>query len=353
KWVLDDLMITLDTYKTTFKKLDSPLIVQTGIHVSGRVIPKESNVIPKGIILTIPELNGLIRYANTDQGGNFLFDGFDFEGTHTVYLGVWPPSSGEDYNWVINQQEPPAINSAASIPELNSEQLKKVAKYNDIRLRVDNQYKNKSEETEELNADRKSVNGLLNVDRKIEMNDYINLPDMKTVIKEVVPYAQAKKKGFKIFSPELRKTFPGKPLVLLDGIPVNDTTILNLDPILIEKIELINTFKNIYKIGKVAENGIISFYTRPGHNIENTGATQLDLKGYYKPKAKTQLNQESNIPRLPAVIYWNGHIGISTDGQSYIEFQAPDYATTLNVHIEGMSSDNSFGISETKIEITY
>jgi len=297
----------------------------------------------------------LVRYTPTDENGNFLFDDFDFEGTQNVYLGIWPASSDGNYNWVINEPDTPIINTAASLNKLDSEALKDIIKYNNIRMRIDEQYKAEVEEEVELNADRKSIAGLLNVDRSIKMDNYINLSDMKTVIKEVVPYAQAKKKGFKIFSPELRRSFPGKPLVLLDGVPVNDSTILNLDPILIEKIELINTFKNIYKIGKVAENGIISFYTRPGHNIEHTGTTQLKLKGYYKNEVKStpSIEKEPGIPHLPAVVYWNSHIGISTDGQSYIEFRAPDYATTLNIHIEGMSVENSFGISESKIEITH
>lgn len=355
EWNLDDLMITLSQVPENKTRRNVSDSGPSGIHVSGKVINTISGKVPKGVVLTIPDLNGTIRYAPVNANGTFYFGGFDFEGSQNAYLSVWPTSSSDLFDWNVDQAQPNLGSIKFALSETDNSAFKNLVRFNDIRTRIKQQYINKEEEIPILEDPRDiPLASIPYVDKTIQMDDYIYLPNMKTVIKEVVPYTQTKKTGFKVFSPELRRTFPGRPLILLDGIPVKDSVILNQDPIIFQKIELINTFKNIYKIGKVAENGIVAFYTRPGHSVEQINTLEIDLKGYYQNDSTNNSDKttpNSNIPYMPASLYWASNIDTSSDKNSIVEFKAPDYETEVIIHIEGVSPKIGHGISEYSINI--
>ena len=356
EWILDDFMITMNIPDEKIRMDHTWVNDLSGIYLMGNVVAIDSQEIkPKGVVLTIPGTDEGVRYTSITSNNQFLFTAFDFHGIKDAYLSVWPPTPGR-YRWSIHQPQPQIASSTLLLSDLDHHTLTGIIKHQRIRKRVETQYLNYFSATASDGKEQEPLNTLKYVDREIILDNYVRFPDVKTAIKEVVPYVQYKKTRFKVFSPELRRTFPNRPLVLLDGIPVADSIILDQNPSVFERIEVVNTLENIYAHGKVAENGIVAFYTRPGHNIENLSAAKVKIMGYHKNideglSVDDEPNEEA--PHLPDLLFWNQHLLLGKGNEVIVEFKAPDYETNLKVHIEAPISDNEYTIVEKMIKIAY
>lgn len=148
-------------------------------------------------------------------------------------------------------------------------------------------------------------------DISILVDDYIDLPNVREVIFEVVPYVvvrQHKKQyelkvtGDYLFSSE----YP--TLILLDGIPVYDyQELLALPPDRIKSIDAINAF---YVHGNAIFEGIVNIKSRNndfgGLNIPPTTIMStmiLPEKGSYLPILNTR-NKQSGMPDFENLLLW-------------------------------------------------
>lgn len=365
QWILDELMITLSTSISKIKdnKIYSSRSL-AGINISGEIITsgnaiaKSKDIKSTGVVLSIPGTDNPLKYSSIDNNNRFSFDILDFDDSREAYLKVWPSNLGNTYQISIDENRPPVFDFNFPMNQLKNETINHLTKYQRITQRVKKQYLNETSVVETSGSSRSEFStSLIDADKVINLDDYVSFKDMRTVVKEVLPYVQIKKYGFKIFSTELRRTFPNKAFVLLDGIPVEDSVIIKQDPIIFQRVEIVNTLRTIYQIGKLAENGIVAFYTRPGHGIEDHNSRKIKVQGYYYKeydKDNNIIEQQANgVPYTPALLFWDNNFVTDDDGSSTIEFRAPDYETNLTIHLEGMSSNDLYSVSEKIIKISH
>lgn len=134
-----------------------------------------------------------------------------------------------------------------------------------------------------------------------------------------------------------------EPLYLLDNIPVNVGTIEALNIRDIDRIEIVKNAGQTAMYGSRGSNGIISVYTKKGHNID-WGKTSGLILGIATEK-KFINNNGQNIE----TVYWNPNIVISK--KTEFIFPQIDSANCLSIVIQGFTSKGRL-VNYTK-QLTY
>lgn len=185
---------------------------------------------------------------------------------------------------------------------------------------------------------------------EIFLDDYISLPVMQEVFFELVPgiILRTRKPGYdmKITNPLTGNFYEEPPLVMIDGVIINDLNVLaDLDPGKVEKIEVVQT---PYLIGDLVLHGIVNVITRAGDfsNITMPDfAAVLPYKVVDDPYvfSPSDHNNEpaalKRIPDLRNTIYWDPSVKTSINGEADIEFFASDAEGVYTINIQGISAD--------------
>lgn len=183
---------------------------------------------------------------------------------------------------------------------------------------------------------------------EIRMDDYIKLPVMQEVFFELIPGVslRTRKTGYemRIINPFSSLYYEEEPLVMIDGMILNDINILaNFDPELVERIEVVKT---PYLIGDLVLNGIVNIVTRAGtysNVVIPEYAAQLpytvidNAPMFVAPDYSDQKLKESRIPDLRNTVLWDPEIILSPEKMNTIEFWTTDQAGRYTIDIEGVS----------------
>jgi hypothetical protein len=134
------------------------------------------------------------------------------------------------------------------------------------------------------------------------------------------------------------------PLVMIDGVIINDLTVLvDLDPEIVEKVEVVKT---PYLIGDLILHGIVNVITRSGDFSDVTMpdyAVKLPYRVIDKPTVFTAPDYSveqarlSRKPDLRNTLYWNPSVKINSEGETEIKFWTSDYPGSYIINIQGIS----------------
>jgi len=192
----------------------------------------------------------------------------------------------------------------------------------------------------------------------VEIDEFINLPNMEEVFANLVPRAFVIKRGgreyFLITSEDpMISMFP--PLIMIDHIPVFDTeSILAIPPSRIDRIEVI---PEVFIKGEAKYGGIISFISRQ----KDLAGISLPEGSYYfdftafQPSSET-LNVKSagpgKIPDTRNTLFWMDHLHLQRDSSSKVSFQAASVPGTYLILFRGVSSDGNivYGLNSFEVE---
>jgi len=183
---------------------------------------------------------------------------------------------------------------------------------------------------------------------EIILDDYIKLPSMQEVFFELVPgvILRSRKSGYeiKITNPLTGMYYDESPLVMVDGVIINDLTVLvDLDPEIVEKVEVVKT---PYLIGDLILHGIVNVITRSGDFSDVTMpdyAVILPYRVIDKPSLFTAPDYSvgqtrlTRIPDLRNTLYWNPSVKTNNDGEAEIEFWTSDLPGRYIISILGIS----------------
>lgn len=185
---------------------------------------------------------------------------------------------------------------------------------------------------------------------EIFLDDYIKLPSMEEVFIELLPgvILRSGKAGYeiKITNPLTNNFYIEPPLVMIDGVIINDLTVLvNLDPERVEKIEVVKT---PYLIGDLILNGIVNVITRSG-DFSNIALPEYAVILPYKivdepsgiifPDYSSELKRQSRTPDLRNTLYWNPSLKTDPNGEAEIEFWTSDFPGVYTINIQGITGD--------------
>lgn len=184
---------------------------------------------------------------------------------------------------------------------------------------------------------------------EVKLDDYIKLPSMQEVFFELLPGVNfvPAREGYKISiqNPLTGDFFTGKPLVMIDGVIINDLGVLaDLDP---ERVERIEVVKTPYLIGEIILYGIVNVITRSGDfsDAEMPGyALMLSYNSveapplFISPSYDNTAGRLSRIPDLRNTLYWNPVLKIGEGTETSLEFYTSDIPGKYCIVIGGTDS---------------
>ena len=151
--------------------------------------------------------------------------------------------------------------------------------------------------------------------------------------------------------------YDGIPLMLVDGIPVDASAIVGLDPLQIKKIEVI---AHRYYMGSYVFDGIINVKSYSGE----IGVTQIDpnatvleyeaiqmQREFYSPSYDDENARQSRLPDYRNVLYWSPRIVTGTEGKSRFNFFTSDVPGKFVVWVQGITQDGVPGSTITTFEV--
>jgi hypothetical protein len=183
---------------------------------------------------------------------------------------------------------------------------------------------------------------------EILLDDYIRLPNMQEVFFELVPgiIIREKKSGYeiKITNPLTGSFYQEPPLIMIDGVIINDLSVLvDLDPSLVEKIEVVKT---PYLFGDLILHGIVNVITREG-NFSNITMPDYAVILPYRvverepsftaPEYSDEQKRSSRIPDLRNTLYWNPSVRTDSREEAEVEFWTSDLTGSYTINIQGIT----------------
>jgi hypothetical protein len=324
--------------------------------ISGKLVYKD-NTPAKGIevLQSFTGKTSWIESYITDDNGNFYFLTDKHDNKGDLILKV---QNSDRETSIITDSEffndflPPTTMQL----QLTEDEIKLISK-EFINIQVDdafsgeNKYKAGNNEKEKLPFYGKEY-----VEYKFP--DYLKLPNMKEFIFEVilgVVYSREKRKDvISIHEESTMNEIGTNPLMLIDGVPVSDASIVIGLPS--EKVKYIRVVRNKYFYKDQIFDGILDIITY------TNDASSFDLpKGTYRYnfihpengmvhiEPETVSNENGRIPLYKNLLYWNSSIATDEEGKAGISFTAPDNAGTFVIKCYGLTPEGMFGAESIEI----
>ncbi len=310
----------------------------------------------ENVVLSFVGEKANCRFSKTDSAGQFNFVINDY-GTREIVIQPLSPEV-TDYLVELDNPFPTVSKKYRAFPFYpDSSMLDEINKAV-ISMQVQNIYEPyEKHKSATIVPEDKDFYGV--PDDTILVSRYIELSSLREIIKEIVPWVSIYRKNgqskFKIISGPLSLPFDSDPLMLVDGVPVNDLDkILLIDPQDLHRIEIL---KERYLISDIIIEGIIHFITYK-HNLS---APEFEkplfrrefealkpVSSYYLPDYSDDMLAGSRIPDFRNTMYWNPDLSTGDDGNAEVEFYTSDEPGEYTIIVEGITKDGLAGRSETR-----
>ena len=300
------------------------------------------------VLISLPGKTAQFQYAVTDESGNFSFVLPVDAATRDIIL---QPDDYEKYHSILERS--PFSGMTPSTKVIFDSAGYKVPAYItrwSQNYRVNSIYDTKfSEEIPAAVETKPEVKRFYGKpDFELLLNNYMELPDMEEVFFELIPRVRLKKFDsvcdITILDPTGNRMFQEPPVLMIDGVIIkNPMLIANLDPALVEKIDVI---WRIYLVDGYMFYGIVNILTksadfssvnlpsnslRMNYNIAGTSAS------FVSPGYSLSGSTESRMPDFRNTLYWNPSIKPGEDGRMKLEFWTSDYATDYVINMQGLT----------------
>lgn len=202
---------------------------------------------------------------------------------------------------------------------------------------------------------------LRSFDRTINLKEYIVLPDMSTVVKELLEGVRIRKNvdgqdvirmfGIDRQTGYYKKLHDGQPLMVIDGLPVYDSKrILDLDPLEVKTINL-SYAKGV--LNNVSYEGILSVETVEGNygKIAMLGQEVFDFHGYADNYEFVLPNSQPNHPDFRPTYYWNPHVELIGNQSITITFPTSHEPGKYLVDVQGINEEGTLMTSQFTFEV--
>jgi hypothetical protein len=199
-------------------------------------------------------------------------------------------------------------------------------------------------------------------DKKYFLDDYTRFNTMEEVVREYVAAVSVHKRQnkfyFRMMNDPMKIFFDTDPLIVLDGVPIFDATeVINLDPLRIKKIEIVN---KKYYLGSLVANGIFALYSynndMAGMQM-NSHALILEYEGlqlqreFYSPKYDVSISNSKRIPDFRNLLIWEPNITIGKSGEAQVSFYSSDRRGKYMGVLEGINQNGLAGSTKFYFEV--
>ncbi len=322
-----------------------------GILISGKLLTLQGQPIAdERVILSVTGKNLWFQYDYTKADGSFNLLIERVFGEKEVVIQA--PELKDEYQIVL-EEERKSVQPTGRLPTLtlDTQTLEEFIQKCRQRERINNTYNFYRQDSVANSSNKKRQEapfrfyGVPNVELYLE--DFIDLPNMEEVCRELLPGVQLKIKGdeynFNVFDVRTRTFLPNEPELFVDGVLVYDKSqIVGLLPESIEKIETVNR-RTFY--GDFRFDGVISIFTTAGNMYESMlppAALKTSLSFYNQPELFPLIDhqeEEIRIPDLQTLIYWNPDVKFDAAGKLTLAYHHSDETGTFEIVVEGITPD--------------
>ena len=367
---LDNLMLTQGWRRFKWENVSSGqapvfefVTESEGPVINGMVNDKNTGLPKKDILttLTVPGQHFEFRTTMSKQDGSFRFNVNGFYSGNDVIV---QPANAADSNLKVSIASPFSDKfSVAPFPLFAIP-----AKWNDqllgrsINAQAYNAYQAEAKMFSFNNAPTDTTAFYGKPEKAYYLDDYTRFITMEEVMQELVLDVRIRKQPegyqFRVVNNAFKEFFEQAPLVLIDGVQVNDPgKIMALDPLKIRKIE-VATHKHF--LGPLVSEGIVSYTSYQG----DLGGYELDPQAvvieyeglqrqriFYSPVYETDVQQQSRLPDTRNVLFWAPSVKTNADGKQQLSFYTSDIKGNFVVVVQGLTPEGISGSSITNFVV--
>ncbi|MEM7369655.1 MAG: hypothetical protein AAF587_13715 [Bacteroidota bacterium] len=199
--------------------------------------------------------------------------------------------------------------------------------------------------------------------RMYELGEYTRF-DTEETFHEILYSVSLKKKheqfSFRVLDEYNSALMERDPLVMVDGVPINDANkLIDLPSKMIERIEVVTAY---YYLNGEKLQGIIHAVTEEG-DAQSVSFPQSYLRRPYAflsppaqysgVKGEESSTGNGRLPDMRSLLCWEPHIQTNDQGRAVIRFRTSDLPGNFQIRAKGMSHTGQWGESEAPLSVQF
>ncbi|MCD8538336.1 MAG: hypothetical protein LRY55_00145 [Leadbetterella sp.] len=232
--------------------------------------------------MSIPGANVQVFPAKTDADGVAIFFVKNIYGPSRVALKL--VSNKPSHVEIIPSFASPEKPEKAGLPEVDAKELS----FHAVNTQAENSFFAKERAVFTSSALADSIPFFGEPDARYFLDDYTRFVLMEEVLREYVKEVRVRKSRdnyeIRVFDFLNNVNFKESPLILLDGIPLNDANeVIRYDPLKVKKIDVVS---NVFVYGGIAFDGVVSLNTYQSvlEDFKLDAATTSLIRGHSVPQ---------------------------------------------------------------------
>lgn len=353
---IDALPIVQQPTSKIFPKQNNPTAIASQISIlpelrgelfSGTIVSKSGKAVAnKSVALSIRGKSFAFKLAKTDKSGKFIFilDKNPIAGTAIIQV---LENDRDDYQIALDAENKPNF-AALQFPETValSRQNQLDIEQRSIATQIENGYYERKKDS--IDAEMYAPSFFHPLEKRYVLDDYTRFPTLRETITEVILEMYSVKKGDQ-YSIHLRNNsldpeVYGQPLILIDGLLVQDTNALY--DFNMENVYAVDLINYPYVYGSKTFSGVANFITKTndyenkasGDFIKEVALARPAIgKHYYNPTYEPG-NSNKRIPDYRQQLLWQPQTTLEND-QNALSFYTSDVSGKFEIVLEGFTED--------------
>ena len=320
---------------------------EKGIEITGRITREFFNIPLRNIRVTITIMDQFndVFTTRTDMKGRYKITDLFYEDTVSVRIEARRETGRKNLVILVDGKEQELLKDMAYKTDQHLRKPGSMSKY------IVKEVPEEEDPFKELNT---------RIDRiHSEPRDVIIVDEKMSSYQNVAQILQGRIPGVNVSGDKVIirgvNTFFGStdPLFLVDGVPVDGSFALSMNPVEIERIEVLKgPDAAIY--GLRGANGVIAIYTKRGKYMIKG---QLDFKmlgyatpsGFYSPKYTSIRKDPFEDDRR--TLLWIPSLQTDSQGNAELQFFTSDISSKYVITVEGLSLSGEAGSTRRLIEV--
>ncbi len=227
--------------------------------------------------------------------------------------------------------------------------LDRYATFSTHRQAINNSYSfftNATLLADSIGEPNKAIEDELNgADVIITLTDYLQMPTMEEVLREIVRAVEYRKINgrnvVRVYTTGKKPTNYTGPLYVIDGVLTKDPTfLLALLPSDVVSLKVVKDSRKLFSLGILGVNGVILVKTKL-RNAQIKEKHILDFAGFLpEPKNSSYGNVMAQTPDLRPCLFWSSGILKSNESGTF-SFKTSDDVGKFKIQISGLAEDGT------------
>lgn len=272
---------------------------------------------------------------------------FDIEEVDKVFVSAkYKYSTLSDLAVSFDSNALPSIESYSKRSYKLSENPNPTFEYNSLKRKVDNSFgyynatQLKQSETDEMSSILEDELG--QPDYTLNMGDYLILPSMAEVTKELLKSVEYRKtknsERIRVYVTDYDPRKGGDPLFIIDGhLTKNPKHFLQLDPSTLLTIKLYREKSKLIRFGTLSADGILIIKTSKPSKVPFDNEIWFDGLLSKANVPYFNLSKKPEVPDLRPCLYWNPKANADFSGEVNFNFTTADDVGPYLIQVSGYS----------------